>query len=243
MKEEVSSLAYSISISIHSLQCLAICASSQSPTIWVPTQGNLQPQRPPYQVPYKPPPMKNYAQEKGQKRKFTPLGESYSILFQKLRKIGVIESIPPHRLNPNAPGAIEKLIDDGVVVVTDDQNTPNVTNNTLPAQNNLVGMIYNDQEYKLLGKMGKLVRKIGEKDKLLKNLEPVESLSEEGVNLDTKILCVPGVSKWIEVRAELIFVKPVQQLPITDSKVIPWNYNKIVVIYRGKEIIEVVDEA
>ncbi|KAH0716932.1 hypothetical protein KY285_012963 [Solanum tuberosum] len=84
--------------------------------------------------------------------------------------------------------------------------------------------------------MGKLFRKIGEKDKLLKNLEPVKSLSVEGVNLDTKILCVPGVSKWIEVRA-------VQQLPVTDSKVIPWNYNKIVMVYRGKEIVEEVDEA
>ncbi|XP_049393035.1 uncharacterized protein LOC125857472 [Solanum stenotomum] len=40
-----------------------------------------------------------------------------------------------------------------------------------------------------------------------------------------------------------IFVKPVQQLPITDSKVVPWNYNKIVVVYRGKEIVEEVDEA
>ena len=78
----------------------------------------------------------------------------------------MIECIPPHRLNPNAPGfqaneryeyhsgapgnntdncltlkgAIEKLIKHGVVVVTDDQNTPNVTNNTHPSQNNLVGM-------------------------------------------------------------------------------------------------------
>ncbi|WMV45394.1 hypothetical protein MTR67_038779, partial [Solanum verrucosum] len=68
------------------------------------TQGNLRPQRPPYQVPYNPTPMQNYAQEQGQKRKFTPLGESYSSLFQKLRKIGVNGSIPPHRLNPTAPG-------------------------------------------------------------------------------------------------------------------------------------------
>ncbi|KAG5606473.1 hypothetical protein H5410_027965 [Solanum commersonii] len=55
---------------------------------------------------------------------------------------------------------IKKLIDHGVVVVTDDQNTPNVTNNPLSAQNNLVGMICDDQEYKLIGKIGKLFRKI-----------------------------------------------------------------------------------
>ncbi|KAG5595571.1 hypothetical protein H5410_036803 [Solanum commersonii] len=208
--------------------------------------------------------------------------------------IGVIGSIPPHRLNPTAPGfqanerceyhsgapghstdncwtlkgAIEKLIDHGVVVVTDDQNTPNVTNNPLPAQKNLVGMICDDQEYKLLGKMGKLFRKIGKENKPIKSLEPVASLSVEGVNLDTKVLCIPGVSKGIEVRACMpklyvsrgfsltqqdqnclaklkgpIFVKPVQQLSVTDSKAVPWNYNKIDVVYRGKENVEEVDEA
>ncbi|KAH0717187.1 hypothetical protein KY285_013218 [Solanum tuberosum] len=140
-------------------------------------------------------------------------------------------------------GEIEKLIDHGVFVVTDDQNAPNVTNNPLSTQKNLVGMIWDDQEYKLLGKMGKSFRKIGEEDKSIKSLKPVASLSVECVNLDTKVLCVPGVLKGIEVRAGMpklyvskgfsltehnqnclaklngpIFVKPVQQLPVTDSK-------------------------
>ena len=147
--------------------------------------------------------MRNYAQDQAWKKKFTPLGESYSSFFQKLRKIGAIECIPPHRLNPIVPGfqanerceyysgaprhitdncwtfkgAIEKLIEHGVVVVTDDQNTPNVTNNPLPAENNLVGMVCDDQEYKLLNKMGKLFRKISEEDKSMKSLKPVASLS------------------------------------------------------------------
>ncbi|KAH0773631.1 hypothetical protein KY290_010768 [Solanum tuberosum] len=214
-------------------------------------------------------------------------------LLMEFWKIRVIESIPPHRLYPTAPGfqanerceyhsgaprhntdnywtlkrVIEKLIYHGVVVITDDQNNPNVTNNPLPAQNNLVGMISDDQEYKLLGKMGKSFRKIGE-DMSLKSSEPVTSLSVEGVNLDSKVLCVPEVLKGIKVRAgmlklyvskgfsltqwdqsclaklkEPIFVKSVQQLSVTDSKVVPWNYNKIVVVYRGKEIVEEVDEA
>uniref|UniRef100_M1BZX9 Gag/pol polyprotein n=1 Tax=Solanum tuberosum TaxID=4113 RepID=M1BZX9_SOLTU len=115
--------------------------------------------------------------------------------------------------------------------------------------------------------MGKLFRKIGEENKPIKSLEPVASLSVEGVNLDTKVLCVPGVSKGIEVRAGMpklyvskgfsltqqdqfclaklkgpIFVKLVQQLPVTDLKAVPWNYNKITVVYRGKEIVEEVDE-
>ena len=105
-----------------------------------------------------------------QKKKFTPLGESYSNFFQKLRKIREIECIPPNRLNKNflgfqdnerceyhsgAPGhntdnywtlkgAIGKLTEHGVVVVTDDQNTPNVTNNPFRAENNLVGMACDD---------------------------------------------------------------------------------------------------
>ncbi|KAG5620958.1 hypothetical protein H5410_006176 [Solanum commersonii] len=165
-------------------------------------------------------------------------------------------------------GAIEKLIDDRVVVVTDDKKSPNVTNNPLPSQNNLVGMICDDLEYKLLVKMGKFFRKIGEEDKSIKSLESVASLSVEGVNLDTKVFCVPGVLKGIEVREGMmklyvskvfllkqhdqnclaklkgpIFVKPVQQLLVTDSKAVPWNYYKIIVVYRGKEIVEEVDEA
>ncbi|XP_027771420.1 uncharacterized protein LOC114076506 [Solanum pennellii] len=257
------------------------------PHFWAPSQGNFRPQRPPIRS------LITLLLRRLQKKKFTPLGESYSSLFQNLRKIGAIECIPPYRLNPNAPGfqanerceyhsgapghntdicwtlkgEIEKLIEHGVVVVTDDQNTPNVTNNPLPAENNLVGMVCDDQEYKLLSKMGKLSRKIGEEDKSMKSLEPVASLSAEGVNLDIKVLCIPGVSKGIEVRAamtklyvskgfsftqhdqsgltklkEPIFVKPVQQLPVINSKVVPWNYNKTAVVYQGKDIVEEVDK-
>ena len=85
--------------------------------------------------------------------------------------------------------------------MADDKNTPNVTNYPFPAQNNLVGMVCDDQEYKILRKMGKLFRKIGEEEKLIKSLELAASLSVESVNLGTKVLCVPGVSKAIEFQA------------------------------------------
>ena len=42
---------------------------------------------------------------------------------------------------------------------------------------------------------------------------------------------------------EPISVKPVQQLLVIDSNVVPWNYNNTAVVYRGKEIVEEVDEA
>ena len=38
-------------------------------------------------------------------------------------------------------------------------------------------------------------------------------------------------------------IKLVPQLHVTDSKVVSWNYNKIAVVYQGKEIIEEIDEA
>ena len=102
----------------------------------------------------------------------------------------------------------------------------------------------------------------------MNSLEPVASKSVEGVILDTNVLCVLGFSKGIEVRAampklysskgfsltqhdqccltkvkEHIFVKPIQQLPIIDSQVVPWNYNKTAVVYRGKDIVKEVHEA
>ena len=42
---------------------------------------------------------------------------------------------------------------------------------------------------------------------------------------------------------EPISVKPVQQLLVIDSNIVPWNYNKTAVVYQGKEIVEEVDEA
>ena len=41
---------------------------------------------------------------------------------------------------------------------------------------------------------------------------------------------------------EPIFVKPIQQLPVIDLKVVPWNYNKTAVVYWGKDIVEEVYE-
>ncbi|KAH0682673.1 hypothetical protein KY285_020179 [Solanum tuberosum] len=254
-----------ISISIRGLQCLVIFSSSQSPLFSGPNSRKPSPTTTTLSGPIQ---LSSYAKlcsRAGTKNEIHSIGRVISSLFQKLKKIGVIKSIPPHYLNLNAPGF---QANDILFVVTDDQNTPNVTNSPLPAQNNLVGMICDDQEYKLLSKMVKLFSKIGEEDKSIKSLEPVTSLSVEGVNLDTKVLCVLGVSKRLEVRSSMpilyvskgfsltqqdqscvaklkepILVKPVQQLPVTNPKVVPWNYNKIVVFYRGKEIVEEVYEA
>ena len=49
-------------------------------------------------------------------------------------------------------------------------------------------MVCDDQEYNLLGKMGKLFKKIKEEDKAIKSLERVATLSVEGVSRATKVL-------------------------------------------------------
>ncbi|XP_016507809.2 uncharacterized protein LOC107825451 [Nicotiana tabacum] len=37
-------------------------------------------------------------------------------------------------------------------------------------------------------------------------------------------------------------IKPVTQLPIDNTKAIPWNYNRVIVTYKGKEVEEEVNE-
>ena len=36
-----------------------------------------------------------------------------------------------------------------------------------------------------------------------------------------------------------VIIKPVSQLPMTNPKVVPWNYEPTVVTYKGKEIDEI----
>ncbi|XP_075106055.1 uncharacterized protein LOC107781447 [Nicotiana tabacum] len=39
-----------------------------------------------------------------------------------------------------------------------------------------------------------------------------------------------------------IIIKPVTQLAVVDAKAVPWNYNQVIVTYKGKEIEEEVNE-
>ncbi|XP_070037170.1 uncharacterized protein [Nicotiana tomentosiformis] len=39
-----------------------------------------------------------------------------------------------------------------------------------------------------------------------------------------------------------IIIKPVTQLPMVDTKAVPWNYKQVIVIYKGKEVEEEVNE-
>ena len=35
-----------------------------------------------------------------------------------------------------------------------------------------------------------------------------------------------------------VIIRPVSQLPMTNPKAVPWNYEPTVVIYKGKEVAE-----
>ncbi|XP_070040824.1 uncharacterized protein [Nicotiana tomentosiformis] len=44
------------------------------------------------------------------------------------------------------------------------------------------------------------------------------------------------------VRVTPVIIKPVTQLPMVDTKAVPWNYKQVIVTYKGKELEEEVNE-
>ncbi|XP_070029745.1 uncharacterized protein [Nicotiana sylvestris] len=73
------------------------------------------------------------------------------------------------------------------------------------------------------------------------------SSSTVAVKPEKAKVVVPGVtSKPIVVvkgaRIKPVIIKPVTQLPMINSKVVPWNYERVIVTYKGKEVKEEVCE-
>ncbi|XP_019246462.1 PREDICTED: uncharacterized protein LOC109226115 [Nicotiana attenuata] len=256
-----------------------------------------RPQQQNFWAPYNARPRKDYGREQRPVEKFTPLAESYSSLFQKLKQMGVIGPIAPHHMHPDshgfqanarceyhsgAPGhstddcwtlkrAIERLISEKLIVVMNGEDPPNVTNNLLPAHNDVhfVGMIGRDQEYKLVDRAEMIVGAIQEGAGLeVSPSRDVPLIVKGAQNSNKATLFVPKISR-LEVHSsvpsprlyvlgghpverekqggtkgitEPIVIKPAMQLPVTNTKTTPWNYNKTVMTYKGKEIIEEVGE-
>ncbi|XP_075105398.1 uncharacterized protein LOC107790032 [Nicotiana tabacum] len=133
-------------------------------------------QQPPqnFQVPYNPHPSQRYKGEQRLKDNFTPIGESYASLFEKLKHYDMISPIPPNHVDlrarsfdpskrceyhSNAQGhnvescrdfkrEIERLIQENLIVIQD-SDTQNITQNPLPAHDDahFVGMMPGDREY------------------------------------------------------------------------------------------------
>ncbi|XP_070025147.1 uncharacterized protein [Nicotiana sylvestris] len=210
--------------------------------------------------------------------------------------MGVIGPIAPHHMHPNShgfqvnvrcenhsgspgystddcwtlKGAIERLISEKLIAVTNGDDPPNVTNNLLSEHNDVhfVGMIARDQEYKPVDQREMTVGEIQEGTSLEVRPSGDVSLIVKGTQGLEVTLFVPKVSR-LEVRSnvpsprlyvlgghpvtrqnrggtngitEPIIIKPAVQPHVTNTKTVPWNYNKTVMTYKGKEIIEEVGE-
>ncbi|XP_070047501.1 uncharacterized protein [Nicotiana tomentosiformis] len=187
-----------------------------------------------FQVPYNPRPRQEYVREQEPKKEFTLIGESYTSLFRKLMQLRLIEPIMPRYVNPNSKGfdsnarceynsntqghstencwtlkrAIEDLIEAKAIMVTNNEDTPNITNNPLPAHNNthFIGMICDDRDYKQSGKTERVVGTIGKELKVTISPPQLAPLIVKGVSsslnlagLGKMILYVPGSTKKVEV--------------------------------------------
>uniref|UniRef100_A0A1S4ACX2 Uncharacterized protein n=1 Tax=Nicotiana tabacum TaxID=4097 RepID=A0A1S4ACX2_TOBAC len=171
--------------------------------------------------------------------------------------------------------AIENLIEAKAIMVTNNEDTPNITNNPLPTHDNthFIGMICDDRYYKQSGKTEMVVRTIGPEPKVIVSLPQLAPLMVKGTSSRLNLACsektilyVPGSTKKFEVQfggpklyipegiqkiipnnglrniTELVMIRHVAQLLVTNTKAIPWNYNKTVMTYKGKEIVEETSE-
>ncbi|KAK4726953.1 hypothetical protein R3W88_031870 [Solanum pinnatisectum] len=105
---------------------------------------------------------------------FTPIGESYTIVFEKLKHLNMIEPIPQNYVDLHAKGfnptiwcayhsdapwhstedcrnlrrKVEEMIQTKMIVVQND-DPPNITKNHLPAHSDVhfIEMICDDKEY------------------------------------------------------------------------------------------------
>ncbi|XP_070057951.1 uncharacterized protein [Nicotiana tomentosiformis] len=244
-------------------------------------QGSRQ-LRPNFQAPYNPRPQQEYVREQEPNKAFTPIGELYTSLYRKLMQLKVIEPIMPRYVNPNSmvltpmqDKAIENLIEAKAIVVTNNEDTPNITNNTLPAHDNthFIMMVCDDRDYKQSGKTEMVVGTIEQEPKVIVSLPQLAPLIVKGASSSLNlagsekiILYVPGKTKKVEVQlggpklyipggiqkiipnnglrniTEPVVIRPIAQLPVTNTKAIPWNYNKTVITYKEKDIVEEIDE-
>ncbi|XP_009788630.2 uncharacterized protein [Nicotiana sylvestris] len=256
-----------------------------------------RPQQQNFRALYNARPRQDYGREQRPVEKFTPLAALYSSLFRKLKQMGVIGPNSPHHMHPDshgfqanarceyhsgAPGhntddcwtlkrAIERLITEKLIVVTNGEEHPNVTNNPLPAHNDVqyVGMIGRDLECRTFNRAEMTVGTIQEGTKWdVSPIQDVPLFLKGAPSSENVTLFVPKVTR-LEVRSnvpsprlyvlgghpitrqkqgstngitEPIIIKPTMQPPVTNTKTIPWNYNKPVMTYKGKEIIEKVGE-
>ncbi|XP_075080202.1 uncharacterized protein LOC142165737 [Nicotiana tabacum] len=207
-------------------------------------QASFSRNQTPYQNHYNPqPPQNNFHPREPPKRpNFTPIIKTYSSLLPNLVQMGPLYPVPQTRQNLASPAyrvgtrcayhsgaeghdtddcwtlkrAMENLIGQKKIVLRD-ENIPNVTNNPLSAHNNgpVIGIICEDKEFDLA-------------------LKAIIAITD-GVYVMWRPINPPRLS-------EPMVIGRASQKPMTDPTAVPWNYNKSVVTYKGKEISGEVQE-
>ncbi|XP_019237034.1 PREDICTED: uncharacterized protein LOC109217261 [Nicotiana attenuata] len=232
-----------------------------------PTPQNPYPPPQPHRNPTGPSfrPRPNNRRERQRKQTFTPLGESYTSLFQRLRQLDVLRPIesklpnpPPKNLDyslrcaycSDAPGhdtekcwhlksAIQELIDTNQIVIQSPK-APNINKNPLPAhaKTHMIEIVHKDGEPYKSSKSVMMIRAS----------EIVKGFPDDvGAKQGKQRVVVPGVASKLVIivegaRIAPVVIKPVTQLPVDDTKVVPWNYKQVIVTYKGKELEEEVNE-
>ncbi|XP_070009323.1 uncharacterized protein [Nicotiana sylvestris] len=94
------------------------------------------------------------------------------------------------------------------------------------------------------GSVNKGSRTIGEPFVVAEKRTPSDFAAKQ----DKSKVVVPGVANKPVIivegaRTDPVIIKPVTQLPIVNSKAMSWNYEWVIVTYKGKEVKEEVNEA
>ncbi|XP_049414681.1 uncharacterized protein LOC125877430 [Solanum stenotomum] len=204
----------------------------------------------------------DYTREQGRKENFTPIGESYTSLLQKLVQLGLVEPVNPYFVNLNARGF------DPTVICEYHANTPGHSTENCWTLKRVIEKLIEDKTFMKI--VSKHVESRDSKEESSMVLEPIQKapIIVNGVRSnfgDSRklVLYVPGAAKRREVplngpklyipgklRAfgqnqesvkEPVVIQIATQLPMTNTKTVQWNYNKVVT-HKGKEIVEDTNE-
>ncbi|XP_070013336.1 uncharacterized protein [Nicotiana sylvestris] len=155
---------------------------------------------------------------------------------------------------------IQELIDTNRIEVQAPE-APNINENLLPAhpETNMIEIVHRGGEPKKPSQIVMMIRssevRLVEKptsEKLVIRLEPSAvakkgTLSNVAVKQERAKVVMPGVvNKPVVIvegaHTDAVIIKPITQLPIVNNKAITWNYERVTVTYKGKEVKEKVYE-
>ncbi|XP_070035692.1 uncharacterized protein [Nicotiana tomentosiformis] len=223
-----------------------------------PTPQNPYPPPQPYRNPTGPSfrSRPDYRKERQQRKEtFTPLRESYTSLFQRLRQLDVLRPIEPKIPNPpprnldyslrcayysDAPGhdtekcwhlkrAIQELIDTYQIVVQSPE-APNINQNPFPAhvETHMIEIVHKDGEPKNSSKSVTMIRASESNPVKAPDFAKAMPLTIEGVSERLSTL---------NVKPSVLVVKgPPIDVEANQKK------QKVIVAYKGKEVEEEVNE-